>query len=171
MASQTSDTANGLLSLCLPLQGCQLILLLLLKVIPVVPSPPLCVPEPLLPACLTPRPAPGAAQGHSFTPGVALEEPLSLQPQYWQEVKPKPSWTKPTNLTAGVSGKEPSNLSCKFVFPAGRSPLAQASSPCARAVVCCVSTDAHTGFADLHLGDAPMWLLGCSQAARTSERV
>lgn len=67
-------------SLCLPQQRCQVIPPLLLKVIPVVPSPPQgCARALLLQASPHVLP-PGAVRGHSFTPGMAPEEPLPLQP-------------------------------------------------------------------------------------------
>lgn len=63
-------------SLCLPQQGCQLILCHCSSRSPLWCHPlPRAVAQPLLPACLTHVLPPGsAAQGHSFTPGMALEE-------------------------------------------------------------------------------------------------
>lgn len=153
MASQTSDTANGPLPLP-PTAGLPADPLpLLLKVTPVVPSPPKgCGTAPA--ACMPhPRPASGlCCPGSQLHPRDGSGGATVHSPQCLQEFKAKPRWDPPPTLLLGVSGKEPSYLSPRLVFPAGRSPLALARGPCAGAMMCCISTNAGTGFADSHLG-------------------
>lgn len=140
MASQTSDTPNGLFTLpptaglpadpatapeghpcgAIPSQGCQ------------------------RPCCLrlTPRPASRHLLRVTASPlGWLLRGHFLYSPQCLQRDKGKPGWGPPTNHTAGVSGKEPSYLSSKFGFPSRRSPLGRAGSPCAGAMMYCISTD------------------------------
>lgn len=138
MALQTSDTPNGLLPLP-PAAG--------------LPADPATAPEGHPCGAIPPQ---GCARALHASPRVllwalcgvtasALGWPLG-SPQCLQEVTAKPSWDPPASPTAAVSSKEPSYLSSRFLFPAGRSPLARASIPCARAVMCCISTSACSAF-------------------------